>query len=88
MRARSVGGPPDGHWERNGLPIREDGKGNFTIRFEVDTSSQDAYQEGRYNSFLVAKGRYPGEYSYWVTNRITDRVFSENLFIEGIHACA
>lgn len=83
LRAWSSGGPPEGHWERNEEQITKYTSDNITIRYELDLTKKTAYQEAAYYSLLIVNGRFPGEYRYSVSNRITDRIFTDSMFIEG-----
>lgn len=89
MRAISLGGPPDGHWERNGVEITKYNYDDITIQFELNTSSPNVYYEVPYVSMLVVQGTYPGMYIYSVSNKITNKVFSGSMLIEGTYCvCA
>ena len=83
LLARTVGGPPDGQWERNGQVI-EIGHPSFTITYELDMSVPTFFHLAPFISRLNIRGRYPGVYVYTVTNRMTRRFFRKSISIDGM----
>ena len=83
--AKSIGGPPDARWERNGQIIRTDHP-SFTMSYELNRLVHDYYRRAPYNFTLIAHGFLPGEYVFVVSNRRTDRVFRISAVVEGIYS--
>ena len=81
MLGKSVGGPADGRWERDGQIIENSRQ--FTITYELDKSLGNWKRLVPYTSTLVVHGRHPGLYVYTVTNRVTTEVFSDSVNIQG-----
>ena len=83
LLARTVGGPPDGRWTRDGQVI-EIGHPSVTITYTLDTSLPTFYNLAPFISRLHIHSRYPGLYVYTVTNRMTEGVFRKSISIDGM----
>ena len=83
--ARTIGGPPNGVWRRNGVVIESDNL-DFTITFELDKNDENFLYKLPYTSRLRANGPTEGVFTYTVTNRVTPRIFTDSsMLIEGIY---
>ena len=80
--ARTVGGPPDIRWERDGEIIKSTDY-SFSFSFDLDVTEEDYQRLVPYDIRLIAHGVLPGNYTFIVSNRLTDRFFKESIFIEG-----
>ena len=81
LLGKTVGGPVDGRWERDGLILENSHQ--FTITYELDMSIVDWIRLLPYTSRIHVHGRYPGIYTYTATNRVTKEVFSDFVNIQG-----
>ena len=83
LSAQTTGGPPHGIWKRNDVVIESDDR-DFTITFELNKSRTDFLIRAPYTSRLTSHGPTQGIFTYEVTNRLTPRLFSKNIYIDGM----
>ena len=79
---RTVGGPPDGVWKRDGQQLSA--SPCYEMKYDLDTSGLYFEYQVPYNATLLSKCRNPGIYTFLVTNRLTSRSFNKSITIEGM----
>ena len=67
-------------WTRDGVEISGE---NYSIALSKGNNSRVVYQESLYYSNLTIRGRLPGVYEYFVTNRATPTIQNQSYTIEG-----
>lgn len=82
LLVRTIGGPPDAYWQRNGEAIESNSC--YTITYKLDRSKRDYTYHVPYTARLTAHCKKPGKYIYFVTNSLTLRFYSKSIIIEGI----
>ena len=78
------GGPPENYaWTRGGMEITNNASFNISISVKEDANPA-RFSDSLYMSTLTVTGRYPGEYAYTVSNRVTISNLTDNFIIEGM----
>lgn len=85
LKGRSIGGSPTSYiWRRNGelLPANS----SFRVVMNVDSSNSSAFIKSIYVCTLTVVGRFPGTYSYSVSNRAKPSyTLKDHIDITGIY---
>ena len=65
------------------MEIANNGSFNISISVKED-GNPERFRDSLYMSTLTVTGRYPGEYTYTVSNRVTISNLMDNFIIEGM----